>query len=62
MVGWSQEHEEIVVWYYDVAMAEDADLSEVEMEEARAAGELLSPVEVSSLSDIRRWIKVHKKG
>ena len=62
MVGWSQEHEEIVVWYYDAAMAEDADLSKGVMEEARAAGKPLFPVEVSSLSDIRRWAKAYKGG
>jgi hypothetical protein len=26
--GWSEEYEEVVVWYFDTAMAVDAELSE----------------------------------
>jgi len=45
-VGWSEEYEEVVVWYFDTAMAVDAELNEEDMEVALAAGELLCPVEV----------------
>ena len=54
--------EEIVVWYYDVEMAIDAELSEEEMEEARKAGELLAPVEVSGINEVRKWIREHNRG
>ena len=62
MVGWCSEMEEIVVWYYDVEMAKDAELSDGEMEEALKAGELLAPVEVFRLSEVRRWISDSKRG
>ena len=62
MVGWCSEMEEIVVWYYDVEMAKDAELSDDDMEEARKAGELLAPVEVSRLSEVKRWISDSKRG
>ena len=54
--------EEIVVWYYDVEMAIDAELSEEEMEEARKAGELLAPVEVSCIKEVINWIAEHNRG
>ena len=62
MVGWSSEMEGIVVWYYDAEMAKGAELSDDEMEVARKAGELLAPVGVSRLSEIRRWISDSKRG
>ena len=54
--------EEIVVWYYDVEMAIDAELSEEEIEEARKAGELLAPIEVSGINMVRKWIREHNRG
>ena len=54
--------EEIVVWLYDVEMAIDAELSEEEMEEARKAGELLAPVEVSGINEVKKWIREHNRG
>ena len=43
-------------------MAKDVELSDDEMEEARRAGELLAPVEVPGLSEVRRWISDSKRG
>ena len=57
MAGWCCVLEEIVVWYYDVEMAIGAELSEEEMEEARSAGGLLAPVEVSGINEARKWIR-----
>ena len=34
-VVWDADEEEVVVWYYDVEMAADGDLSEDEMDLAR---------------------------
>ena len=51
----------MVVWYFDTAMAVDAELSEEDMELALTAGELLCPVEVSTTRDVRAWIKAPKR-
>ena len=62
MVGWCCVLEEIAVWYYDVEMANDAELSEEEIEEARKAGELLAPVEVPGINEAKKWIREHNRG
>ena len=62
MAGWCCVLEEIVVWYYDVEMAIGAEISEEEMEEARMAGELLAPVEVSGINEVKKWIREHNRG
>ena len=43
-VVWDAD-EEVVVWYYDVEMAADGDLSEDEMDLARTEGLDLGPLE-----------------
>ena len=45
-----------MVWYYDVAMAKDADMEEEEMREGRKAGPIAGPVEMSSVAEVRGWI------
>ena len=54
--------EEIAVWCYDAEMANDAELREEEMEEARKAGELLAPVEITGIKELRKWIREHSRG
>jgi hypothetical protein len=56
-VDWSAELEQVVVWYYDVAMAADLEIDENEMTLARKTGVDLAPLECSSTSEVRRWIK-----
>jgi hypothetical protein len=59
-VDWSEELDEVVVWYYDVAMAADLELDEDEMNLARKTGVDLAPLECSSTCEVRRWIKASK--
>jgi hypothetical protein len=42
-VGWSEKLDQVVVWYYDVAMAADLELDENEMNLARKTGVDLAP-------------------
>ena len=41
-VEWSNEHPEMVDWYFDVDMAAETDLSESDIDELRKAGKLLA--------------------
>jgi hypothetical protein len=59
-VDWSAELEQVVVWYYDVAMAADLELDEDEMNLARKTRIDLVTLECSSTCEVRRWIKASK--
>ena len=56
-VAWDGELEEVVVWYYDVEMAEEGQLSEDDMHLARTQGLDLAPLEFSGISEVKAWIK-----
>ena len=56
-VGWSEELGQVVVWYYDEAMAADLELDEGEVNLARKTGVDLAPLEFSSTCEVRRWMK-----
>jgi hypothetical protein len=56
-VEWDTGLEEVVVWYYDVDMAADEDLTEEEMNLGRTEGLDLAPLECSSATEVQRWIK-----
>ena len=60
-VEWSENLEELVVWYYDVDMAEDDKITEEEMREGRKVGIIVGPVEVSSVAEVRAWIRASKR-
>ena len=59
-VEWNTDLEEVVVWYYDVDMAKDEDLSEEEMNLARTEGLGLAPLECSSAAEVQSWIKTSR--
>ena len=61
-VGWSEKLEEMVVWYYDVDMAAEAELTDDELDALRKAGELTGPLELSSVAEVRTWIAEWKAG
>ena len=56
-VRWSAEHDEVVVWYFDIAAAEADSTSETDMETAIEVGNSYDCLECSSVADIRRWLK-----
>jgi hypothetical protein len=51
----------MVVWYYDVAMAKNADLAEEEMRERRKGGLIEGPVEMSSIAEARKWVRESRR-
>jgi hypothetical protein len=55
-VDWFEELGQVVVWYYDVAMAADLELDEGEMNLARKTGVDLAPLECPNTCEVRRWI------
>jgi len=61
-VVWDADEEGVVVWYYDVEMAADGDLSEDEMDLARTEGLNLGPLECSSLTEVKGWIRAARSG
>ena len=61
-VVWDADEEEVVVWYYDVEMAADGDLSEDEMDLARTEGLDLGPLECSSVTEVKGWIRPARSG
>ena len=56
-VGWSETVEEVVVWYYDVEMAAELDITEEDCELARENGIDFVPLEYSSIAEMREWIR-----
>jgi len=56
-VVWDADAEEVVVWYYDVDMAEEGQFSEVDLDLARTEGLDLAPLECSSVTEVRAWIR-----
>ena len=50
-VDWSEELDEVVVWYYDVAIVADLELDEGEVNLARKTGVDLASLECSSTCD-----------
>ena len=60
-VAMDPDLEEVVVWYYDVAMAADGELTEEEMNLARTGGLDLAPLECSSLKEVKGWIKATRR-
>jgi hypothetical protein len=56
-VEWSTQLGEMVVWYYDVEMAADAGLTDDDLDELRKGGEAIGPPELSSVSEVRDWIR-----
>ena len=61
-VVWDADEEEVVVWYYDVEMAADGDLSEGEMDLARTEGLDLGPLECSGVTEVKGWIWAARSG
>ena len=57
MTGWCCVLEKVAVWCYDVEMANEAELSEEEIEEARKAGELPAPVVFSDIEEVKKLIR-----
>jgi hypothetical protein len=47
----------MVVWYYDVEMAADAGLTDDDLDVLRKCGEAIRPPELSSVSEVRDWIR-----
>jgi hypothetical protein len=58
---WSEYLEELVVWYYDVDMAEDDEITEEEMREGRKVGLIVGPVGVTSIAEVQAWIRASKR-
>jgi hypothetical protein len=56
-VDCSTELGQVVVWYYDVAMAADLKLDGGKMNLARKSGTDLATLELPSTCEVRRWIK-----
>ena len=50
------------MWYYDVDMAAEAELTDDELDALRKAGELTGPLELSSVAEVRTWIAEWKAG
>ena len=48
---------EVVVWYYDVAMATEGELTENELDLSRKEGP-----ECSSVKEVKSWIKASRSG
>jgi len=61
-VVWDADEEEVVVWYYDAEMAADGDLSEDEMDLSRTEGLDLGPLECSSVTEVKGWIRPARSG
>ena len=55
-VVWDATAEEVVVWYYDVGMAAEGDLTEDDLDLARTEGFDLGPLECSSVKEVKFWI------
>ena len=55
-VEWDAGLEAVVVWYYDVDMAADANLTEDDMHLARTEGVDLDPLECSGIAEVKKWI------
>jgi hypothetical protein len=51
-VDWSEELDQVVVWYYDVAMTAGLELDEGELNLARKTGVDLAPLECSSTCEL----------
>ena len=56
-VGWSETVEEVVVWYYDVEMAAELDITEEDCELARETGIDFALLEYSSIAEMREWLQ-----
>ena len=52
----------MVVWYYDVDMAAEADLTDDYLDQFRKNREVVGPLEISTIADVRRWIAESKHG
>jgi len=61
-VVWDANEEEVVVWYYDVDMAEEGQFSEGDLDLARTEGLDLAPLECSGVTEVRAWIKAARSG
>ena len=61
-VVWDADAEEVVVWYYDVVMAEEGEFSEDDMDLARTEGLDLAPLECSSVAEVKKWIGAARSG
>ena len=55
-VVWDATAEEVVVWYYDVGMAAEGELTEDDLDLARTEGFDLGPLECSSVKEVKFWI------
>jgi uncharacterized protein YfkK (UPF0435 family) len=61
-VEWSVEYSEMVVWYYDVDMAAEADLTDDDLDQFRKNREVVGPSEIPTIADVRRLIAESKHG
>ena len=64
-VAWSDEYEEVLVWYYDVRSVEAEGLLEEELLESFEEGSDCSNVEhvdYSKVSEVRAWLKKSAQG
>ena len=50
------------MWYYDVAMAAEGELTEDELDLARKEGFDLGPFECPSVKEVKSWIKAARSG
>ena len=55
-VVWDATAEEVVVWYYDVGMAAEGELTEDDLDLARTEGFDLGSLECSSVREVKSWI------
>ena len=57
-VGWSDDVDEVAVWYYDIKKAAALGLSEDDMLTAMDNGDKCDALELSSIAEIRKWAGV----
>ena len=61
MPGWSVDHEQIVILYYNVQEACESGATVEEMEEAVLEDESHDCIEWSCVSDIKKWVNATRK-
>ena len=62
-VSWSGKDRKVIVWYFDVALAAEQNITEEHMRSASVTSRnSIDPLERSSVSEIRAWIMASKRG
>jgi hypothetical protein len=61
-VEWSGQLEAMVVWYYDVDRAAEAELTDDDLDALRKEGVVTGPLELSSVEEVLSWVAEWNEG